>query len=766
MDTVLTAAAKTKAFAMGAHLVGVGNIERWANCPELMSPKGIMPTARAVLVCGIHHTDGMIEMGGEVSPHDQGSYSYQMLMNYHLDVMSYTMARFFEDAGYRAVPISASNIWRYRPYKELTATFAPDMSHIYASVAAGLTELGYSGLAMSPEYGPRNRFVSIITDAPLQPTPLMPGNTMCDNCGMCITHCPTQAIDKEVKGRVAIEIEGTKFWRADKNLWRCAWAEHFGLDVEADIPDQVTEESILETVKEIGLRGGTMGCCLKFCLPREKRSWNKTYSTAPIRKKAVAPAEEAPERGVQERLIADSLGWGADAIVVETADKWAHDGVELPALLPDVRSVVMIAVDAPPVHTGGNDAPRSNFDFALSYIGHKCAFYIAHGLEQLGYSGAPYTRNGMGAEPGRTAAQAVSKTMDREFAGRKGYTCFVLTSAKLKPGRFEAGFNRLSPRLDLTDTVRRTALEGGADVVGITSARRLTDIAESVRPIFENETIFDARETGMRWLTSSADVTERRRKVFTPADHLPGAKSVIVLGVRMPAESVERTMRGPAEAIGPYAFATYQSRRQLRLAALGLIKRLKGWGVNAAATYDLCGTGSFAANPRGAQPNAFTNRFAAVAAGLGTLTKGGFVRNPQFGPNMRYLAVVVDADLREDALADLAGLRSECDAGCERCITHCTVNAFKAPATVAVNDAELTFNPVEQVRCDWALRYGLVPEEGVMYTGSKSDAPIPENVTAEALADGMTKQDTILKIRPCVAEVCMLACPYTRTQQG
>ncbi len=766
MDGLLTAQAKAKAFGMGAHLVGVGSIERWAKCPELMSPKGIMPTARAVLVCGIHHTDGMIEMGGEESPHAQGSYSYQMLMNYHLDVISYTMARFFEDAGYRAVPISASNIWRYRPYKDLSATFAPDMSHIYASVAAGLTELGYSGLAMSPEYGPRNRFVSIITDAPLEATPLMPGNTMCDDCRLCVKHCPTRAIDKEVTGKVAIEIEGTKYWRADKNLWRCAWAEHFGLDVEADIPAEVTEDAILRSVEELGLRGGTMGCCLKFCLPKAKRTWDREYSSAPIRKKAVTPAGPAPERGVQERLIADAIGWGADRVLVESAADWQARGVDLTSLLPDAQSVVMVAVDAPPVAPKPDSGSRSSFRFTMDYVANKCTFFIAHGLEQLGYSGAPYSAGGTSTEPGRSAAQAVCAHLGRECGGREGAHRFVVTSAALNPVRRDATYAALPARLDLTDVVKRTALDGGADAVGITSVARLQAIVDQVRPVFEGEPILDARETGKRWLTSSADVTERQRRVFGPDDYLDDARSVIVLGIRMPAESVERTTRSPAEAIGPYAFATYQGRRQLRLAALGLIKKLKGWGVSCAATSDLCGTASVAANPRGPQPNAFSNRFAAVAAGLGTLTKGGFVRNPQFGPNMRYLAIVVDAELREDALADLAGLRDVCDSGCERCVQGCTVNAFRAPAALDVAGTPLPFNPIEQVRCDWALRYGLVPEEGVKYTGSKSNAPIPDTVTAEALAHGMTLQDTILKVRPCVAEMCMMACPYTRTQEG
>ena len=54
----------------------------------------------------------------------------------------------------------------------------------------------------------------------------------------------------------------------------------------------------------------------------------------------------------------------------------------------------------------------------------------------------------------------------------------------------------------------------------------------------------------------------------------------------------------------------------------------------------------------------------------------------------------------------------------------------------------------------------------VLPDGTKETiAEIPESVDAKALAEGMTKQDTILKIRPCVAEMCLMACPYTRPQE-
>ena len=87
MDHQLTAQVKKKAFDLGVDLIGVGNIERWANAPLLMSPRGLMPTAKSVVVCAIHHTDAMIEIGGENSPHEQGTYVYQLFMNNHLDFL-------------------------------------------------------------------------------------------------------------------------------------------------------------------------------------------------------------------------------------------------------------------------------------------------------------------------------------------------------------------------------------------------------------------------------------------------------------------------------------------------------------------------------------------------------------------------------------------------------------------------------------------------------------------------------------------------------
>lgn len=158
MNHNMTQRVKDLALSLGADLVGFANIGRFDEAPIKMSPKGIMPSAKTVIVCAVHHPDATIELEGGLRGDSQifESYRVQYTMNAKLDHISFSMAHFLEENGYNAVPIVSSNIWRYRNYKELDAVFSPDMSHIYASVCAGLCEMGWNGLALSPEYGARN----------------------------------------------------------------------------------------------------------------------------------------------------------------------------------------------------------------------------------------------------------------------------------------------------------------------------------------------------------------------------------------------------------------------------------------------------------------------------------------------------------------------------------------------------------------------------------------------------------------------------------
>ena len=110
------------------------------------------------------------------------------------------LATFLERNGHGAIPVASSNIWRYNQYKDLKAIFAPDVSNIYMAVVAGLADMGFNGLALSPEYGARNRFITVITDAVIAPDPLIPPGTICDHCMLC----------RHLEGRIRLHILGSR----------------------------------------------------------------------------------------------------------------------------------------------------------------------------------------------------------------------------------------------------------------------------------------------------------------------------------------------------------------------------------------------------------------------------------------------------------------------------------------------------------------------------------------------------------------------------
>jgi epoxyqueuosine reductase len=221
---------KEYAKKLGADIVGIADVERFKNAPLRMSPKGLLPEAKSVIVCGIHHLNASIELGGEPTPHDMGPYvSQSSVMNPKLDDISFLLARFLEDKGYKTLPIVSSNIWRYKGYKDLKVHFAPDIGHRYAAVAGGLGEIGWSKVFLTKKFGPRQRLHAILTDLELEPDPLVRPGSICKKCMECVKDCPSYAIPhiKENK-KIKIKIEDYEYEWADIHLGKCTLSYHGG----------------------------------------------------------------------------------------------------------------------------------------------------------------------------------------------------------------------------------------------------------------------------------------------------------------------------------------------------------------------------------------------------------------------------------------------------------------------------------------------------------------------------------------------------------
>ncbi|MFN2229693.1 MAG: hypothetical protein ACK2VA_07985 [Anaerolineae bacterium] len=76
-------------------------------------------------------------------------------------------------------------------------------SHRHAATRAGLGEFGYNNIVVTPQFGPRQRFNSIITEAKLEPSPLLE-KPVClrDACMLCQKACYMGAITMRDDPRV------------------------------------------------------------------------------------------------------------------------------------------------------------------------------------------------------------------------------------------------------------------------------------------------------------------------------------------------------------------------------------------------------------------------------------------------------------------------------------------------------------------------------------------------------------------------------------
>ena len=489
----LKEAVKNFAYELGADLVGFGDIDRCKHAPIMMSPQGVFPGSKTVIVMGLHHPDACIELGGENHPQEIGAYSVQYLMNSRLDEISYRMATFMEKQGYGAIPICSSNIWRYNQYKSLKAVFAPDVSNIYMPVVAGLADMGYSGLALTPEYGARNRFVTIITDAEIEPDPLIEPGTICDNCMLCRKHCPSQALSKEIAGDKVLKISDKEYRFADKNLWRCAWGEHFDLDLDLELPEKVTEEVIVDYVKKYGTRGGEMGQCLKFCTPKKIRTFDKSYSKTPMRKYCVSWDEDLESRAVNDKLISDCYAKDIEHVVVQSAESLKAKGIDVNSMLPGTKSAISLICSRPKYQDNKlEESTTRAFNQGVNYHINSVCYDLTRDIESYGFrsimtiqTSSSHYETMKNEIINSALAQDLLSDSDCEYYVNTVYTRKTFPERKLNlavdkdrvPEKFNSSAN-------LTDHIKDYAKKVGADICGVASVQRISAIAEQLKPHF------------------------------------------------------------------------------------------------------------------------------------------------------------------------------------------------------------------------------------------------------------------------------------------
>lgn len=107
------------------------------------------------------------------------------ITNQRLDIISYKISNFLQKEGFRVLPIPAS---KRCDDERIAALF----SHKLAAHLAGIGWIGKSCLLINPEAGPRVRWITVLTDAPLEATGT-PLEDSCGDCNKCVDICPVNA---------------------------------------------------------------------------------------------------------------------------------------------------------------------------------------------------------------------------------------------------------------------------------------------------------------------------------------------------------------------------------------------------------------------------------------------------------------------------------------------------------------------------------------------------------------------------------------------
>lgn len=216
MSDIRTLTQELKRFVddKGADLFGIAPVSSYEGAEEQMHPRYYIEDAQAVIVLGLQVPKAIVQqVERRTTPYPYQRFA-RTLLNDELDTMANQVSRFLVRQGYDCLPTPA-NDWRD------PRTLKPMISHVLTAVAAGLGEVGWHNMLLTPEFGVRQKLVTIITDAPLEPGHVYDGDPICDRCMRCAQECNIGAIADERTRSVT--IEGRKFeWGALRRL-KCVW---------------------------------------------------------------------------------------------------------------------------------------------------------------------------------------------------------------------------------------------------------------------------------------------------------------------------------------------------------------------------------------------------------------------------------------------------------------------------------------------------------------------------------------------------------------
>jgi len=182
---------------IGFDLIGIAdaNDSQFQHAPPGHKPNEYLIGAKSVVVGGREVLEEILA----TTPSSMYGKHYDQI-NEWLNQSADLLSRFLRRQGFKAMWFPESDDYNYYREERLAGMkeYSPSFSNISAAVAAGLGVRGKVGVVLTPQYGPRQRWVSIITTAPLEADAKYEGELCLENielgsCGdKCIEICRTK----------------------------------------------------------------------------------------------------------------------------------------------------------------------------------------------------------------------------------------------------------------------------------------------------------------------------------------------------------------------------------------------------------------------------------------------------------------------------------------------------------------------------------------------------------------------------------------------
>lgn len=185
-DDLLTKELGEFARQRGADLFGVADLEP---AREFILAQGNFPLDRFPLAVslGMPLNDMIVEKHSPLEARRDSLYWFHVykVVTQSLDFLGYDVSRWLNGRGFNTFPIPGSTPYNFQKQEGI-------VSHKLAAHLAGLGWIGKSCLLLTERFGPRVRFVTVLTDAPLQTG--SPIDKPCGKCKACTDACPVKAL--------------------------------------------------------------------------------------------------------------------------------------------------------------------------------------------------------------------------------------------------------------------------------------------------------------------------------------------------------------------------------------------------------------------------------------------------------------------------------------------------------------------------------------------------------------------------------------------